>query len=94
MKIYNPTIFSINHRSAPCLVTGLHITPIIDLGLDILVYLMYKYVYMQGYTSRHYQARVSEDLLIENERCKSSNRELNKNEQKIDRVRGRVLKLR
>lgn len=31
--IYKPTIFSINHRSAPWLVT----TPIIDLGLDSLV---------------------------------------------------------
>lgn len=44
-----PPNFSINHRSAPWLV----ITPIIDLGLDSLVYLMYRYV-IQAYTSRHY----------------------------------------
>lgn len=53
--------FSIDHRSAPWLVT----TPIIDLGLDSLVDISC----MQGhtstkhlhlYTSRHYQARLSE----------------------------------
>lgn len=66
--IYKPTIFSINHRSAPWLVT----TPIIDLGLDSLVDISC----MQGYTStKHlhlhlggtYYTRVSEDLLIEND---------------------------
>lgn len=79
MKIYKPTIFSINHRSAPWLVT----TPIIDLGLDILVDISCIGMYvMQAYTSRQHQARLSEDLLIENERCKSSNSELNKNEKR------------
>lgn len=82
--IYNPPIFPINHRSTPCLVTGLHITQIIDLGLDSLVDISC----MQGYTSRQHHARVSEDLLIENEPRKSSNL-FHKNKQ-IDRVRGRV----
>lgn len=62
--IYKPTIFSINHRSAPWLVT----TPIIDLGLDILVDIScIGMLCKHRYTSRHYQARVSEDLLIEND---------------------------
>lgn len=58
-----PPNFSINHRS-PWLVT----TPIIDLGLDSLGYIscIPRYV-MPAYTSRQHQARVSEDLLIEND---------------------------
>lgn len=91
--IYNPTIFSINHRSAPWLVT----TPIIDLGLDSLVDISC----MQGYTStKHlhlhlggtYYTRMSEDLLIEND---ASPRIVNLTRTNKDRSRaGESLKLR
>lgn len=71
--IYNPTIFSINHRSAPWLVT----TPIIDLGLDSLVDISCIQVYtstkhLHLHLGGTYYARVSEDLLIENETTHAS----------------------
>lgn len=67
-------------------------TPIIDLGLDSLVYLMYRYVCMQAYTSRHHHARLSEDLLIEND---ASPRTVNFTRTNKDRSRaGESLKLR
>lgn len=57
-----PHEFSINHRSTPWLVT----TPIIDLGLNSLVYLMYRYVckHIPADNTTHACPR---DLLIEND---------------------------
>lgn len=71
--------FSINHRSTPWLVTGLHKTPIIDLGLDTLVDISCIGMYViQAYTSRQYYARVSEGSTHRerNNPCKSSNRSI------------------
>lgn len=86
--IYNPPIFSINHRSAPGSVT----TPIIDLGLDSFVDIscigMYVYKHIPADITKHTCPR---DLLIEND---ASPRTVNLTRMNKDRSRaGESLKL-